>query len=572
MRRPFRLKLRILSGLLLVFVAFLVLKLYFVQVVYGSDYALKAERQYVNRSEAVFDRGSIYFTRKDGTLISAATLGTGFLIAINPSELEHPLEAYELIQSYVPISKEDFFALAEKHDDPYEVVVRKVDEETGKKIANANLPGVIVERERWRLYPGEARGARTIGFLGYNDDDALIGRYGLERYYNDVLTRDADGLFGNFFAELFANVENVVSDARDAKEGDLITTIEPVVEDKLGQILKATHARYQSVETSGIIMNPKTGEIIALDTYPTFDPNQFRNADPEHFGNPLVEHRHEFGSIMKPLTMAVGIDTGAVSPDTTYNDMGCITLNTKKICNFDLEARGVVPMQEVLSQSLNLGASFIAGRVGHDTFRDYFTRLGFGTETGIDLPSETHGSIQNLNSPRDVEYATASFGQGIDMTPVGMIRALSTLANGGEAVTPHLVKEIRLRNGITKELSWGEPERVFSSDTVEEVTKMLVTVVDESLAGGTAKIPELSVAAKTGTAQVADPSGGYYDNRYFHSFFGYFPAYDPEFVILLYTRHPQGVRYASETLTEPFLELTKFLMSYYGISPDRATP
>ena len=360
-------------------------------------------------------------------------------------------------------------------------------------------------------------------------------------------------------------------DARSARQGDLITSIEPMVQEKLDQVLADTHVRYGARETAAIIMDPRTGEIIAMDSVPSFNPNDFSEADPTTFGNPMVEHVYEFGSIVKMLTVAAGLDAGVIRPETTYNDVGCITVNTRTICNYDLKARGVVPMQEVLSQSLNLGVSFITDRLGHDRFRDYFKKLGMGTETGIDLPEETRGIINNLESPRDVEYFNASFGQGIALTPVGMVRALSTLANDGKMVTPHLVKAIRLESGVTKTLTWGEPERVFSEQAAEETTQILVNVVDDALAGGAKSIPEMSVAAKTGTAQIPSPTGGYYDDRYLHSFFGYFPAYDPQYVILLYVREPQGVKYASETLTEPFFELTHFLINYYDIPPDRAS-
>jgi stage V sporulation protein D (sporulation-specific penicillin-binding protein) len=397
----------------------------------------------------------------------------------------------------------------------------------------------------------------------------LAGRYGLERYYDEALSRGRNGLFGNFFAELFANIDDVAGDGRRAKEGDLVTTLEPVVMEKLDQVLKEVNDRYASHTTGGIIMIPSTGEIIALHTYPSFDANDLSNEDVSSFGNPLVEHVYEFGSIMKALTMAAGLDAGVISSNTTYNDTGCTTMNTKTFCNFDLKARGTTPMPDVLSHSLNIGAAFIAGKLGHDAFREYFTSLGFGTETGIDLPSEVRGQIQNLDSPRDIEYATASFGQGIAMTPVEMIRALGALANEGSIVTPHLVKSIRLENGIEKKLSWGRPEEIFGPSAVEETTRMLVEVVDEHLSGGTVMIPEMSVAAKTGTAQMAGPEGGYEGGKYFHSFFGYFPAFSPRFVVLLYTREPQGVQYASETLTGPFMELTNFLIEYYDIPPDR---
>jgi len=571
MRRAIRTRLRILTLGLACVALLLITRLYFVQVVHGNEFALRAERQYVSASQELYDRGTIYFTRKDGTVLSAATLRNGFTIAMSPKLVEDPEATYASITAHVPVERDAFFASVARKEDPYEVVAKRVDEDAGRAIEALGLKGIQVERERWRAYPGETRAAQSIGFVAFDDDDTLAGRFGLERYYNDALSRESVGVFGNFFAELFANINSVTVDARETREGDLITSIEPVVQEKLDQILAEVNAQYGSYETGGIIMNPKTGAIIALDTAPSFDANDFANGDPAHFGNPLVEHRYESGSIVKALTMAAGLDSGAVTPSSTYNDTGCTTLNNKTFCNYDLKARGVTPMQEILSQSLNMGASYVALQVGHEKFRGYFKDLGMATETGIDLPSEIKGDLGNIEtSPRDIEYATASYGQGIAQTPVQMIRALGALANEGQVVTPHLVQSIRLENGLEKQLSWGMPERVFSAAAAEGTTRMLVEVVDKKLAGGTVKIPEMSVAAKTGTAQIAGPGGKYAEGKYFHSFFGYFPAYDPQFIILLYTREPGGVQYASETLTHPFMDLTHFLINYYEIPPDRA--
>lgn len=572
MRREIRGKLRIISLGLFAVALLLITRLYFVQVVNGAEYSLRAERQYISSSQQLYDRGSIFFTRKDGTLLSAAGLGTGFTVAINPTLIKSPEETYEKLAAFMPVEKESFIEQASKEGDPYEVVSRRVEEQVGRAIEAAKIAGVQVERERWRIYPAGTGAAQSIGFVAYGseDDGNIRGRTGLERYYEEVLNRKANGLFGNFFAELFANLDSVVVDASAAREADIVTSIDPVVQEKLSQVLQEVNTQYGSIETGGIIMDPATGEIVALDTYPTFDANDFKNGNPEYFGNPLVEHRYEFGSIVKALTMAAGLDSGAVTPETTYNDTGCFTVNTKPICNFDLKARGVVPMQEILSQSLNVGASFVALQVGHERFRTYFRELGMGEETGIDLPSEIAGDIRNIEtSPRDVEYATASFGQGIAQTPVQMIKALGALANEGQVVTPHLVVAKRFDTGVRKELAWGDPERVFSKEATEQTTRMLVKVVDQKLANGTLKIPEMSVAAKTGTAQIAAAGGKYSKSLYFHSFFGYFPAYEPRYIILLYTRQPQGVEYASETLTHPFMDLTHFLINYYAIPPDR---
>ncbi|MEK9184125.1 MAG: penicillin-binding protein 2 [Patescibacteria group bacterium] len=571
MRRGIRIRLRVLAGILFVFAALICLRLYFVQVVHGADYALRAEKQYISASQELFSRGSIYFTRKDGSLLSAATLTTGFTIAMNPEQVVDAEATYTALSALIPIEREAFMASVARTDDPYEVIAKRIPESAGESIEELGLKGIRVERERWRSYPAGTQAAQSIGFVAFDNDNDLAGRFGLERYYEDILSRENEGLFGNFFAELFANLDSVVVDARAAREGDLVTSIEPMVQEKLDQVLLQINAQYGSIETGGIIMDPKTGEIIALDTVPSFDANDFANGDPAHFGNPLVEHQYEFGSIVKALTMAAGLDAGVIAADSTYNDVGCMTLNNKKFCNYDLKARGTVPMQEILSQSLNMGATFISLRVGHEKFREYFKTLGMGEETGVDLPSEIPGNINNiLKSPRDVEYATASFGQGVAQTPMEMVKAMGSLANGGQVVTPHLVRAVKLESGIEKKLSWGGSERVFSAKAAEETTRMLVKVVDTKLANGTLKIPEMSVAAKTGTAQIAGPGGKYYENLYLHSFFGYFPAYEPRYIILLYTRQPQGVQYASETLTQPFMDLTHFLINYYAIPPDRA--
>ncbi len=369
MRRAFRTRLRVISGIIACVAFFLVVRLYFVQVVHGQEYSLRAEHQYVSSSQELFDRGSIFFTDKDGTEISAATLATGFLVAIDPETLKDPEGAYAKIAAIVPaLDRDGFMKSAAKTDDPYEVVAHHVDDDAGRAVDALGMTGVIVERERWRDYPAGGAAAQSVGIIAYDNDNSLAGRLGLERYYEDVLAHGGEGVFGNFFAELFANIGELASDPRTAQQGDVVTSIEPMVQRELDSQLAAVEAQYGSAQTGGIIMDPKTGEIYALDTAPSFDPNHFQEEDAQYFGNPLVEKRYEFGSIFKTMTMTSGLDAGVITPDTTYNDTGCIEVNKSRICNYDLQARGVIPMQEILSQSLNVGASFVATRLGHDRF------------------------------------------------------------------------------------------------------------------------------------------------------------------------------------------------------------
>jgi cell division protein FtsI (penicillin-binding protein 3)/stage V sporulation protein D (sporulation-specific penicillin-binding protein) len=373
---------------------------------------------------------------------------------------------------------------------------------------------------------------------------------------------------------MFSNIQKSVTPG-ESLEGDIITTIEPSVQSALEADLDKVQKLYDSEFSGGIIINPKTGEIYAMALTPGFDPNSSKSVkNAGLFRNKLVEDRYEMGSIVKALTMAAGLDSGAVTAKTVYNDPGCMTLNKKTFCNYDLRSHGsAVSMQEVLNHSLNTGVAFVVSRMGNNNFIDYMYRYGLGTTTGIDLPNEGNSLTSNLKTGRDLEAAQASFGQGIAMTPIQTVRALSTLANGGYLVTPHLVKEIDYKIGTKKTLDYPRGEQVIKPETAEEISRMLTVVVDYALKNGTVKLDNYSLAAKTGTAQIANPAGGgYYEDHYLHSFFGYFPSYDAKFLVFLYTYYPKGVKYASETLTDTFIDMSKFLINYYNIPPDREAP
>lgn len=565
-------RIRIITGVVMLAGLVLVGRLYFLQIINFDVYVARGESQYVHTVTDLYDRGTIYFTTRDGDKVSAATVQSGYVMALDPSRIENPEELFNKLQPYLLINKETFIYRATLPGRVYVEVRSELREEEAATIKELNLKGVQLHRQRWRYYPANILAARSIGFVGYEgktEGEQLAGRYGLERYYEETLSRDRDRLAVNFFAELFTNLGKNVFNTKEESRGDVVTTIEPTVARLLQNELIKIQDRWDSGITGGIIINPKTGDIYAIDAVPSFDPNNRASSTIDHFKNPLVEERYELGSIIKALTMAAGLDSGAVAPSTTYYDEGFIELNTWTISNYDKRGRGLVDMQEVLSQSLNTGVAFIVKTMGKERFRDYFLKLRLGSETGIDLPGEIHGDVQNLNSPRDIEYATASYGQGIAITPIAAVRALSALGNGGVLISPHLTKEIEYENGTSKAVTFPEGERIWSEQTSEEVTRMLVKVVDEALKNGKAKLDDHSVAAKTGTAQMVKPSGGYYDDRYLHSFFGYFPAYDPEFLIFLYTEDPKGVTYASDTLTDSFMEMTKFLINYYSIPPDR---
>ena len=545
----------------------LLTKLFLVQVMHGDYYGGVAERQYITPASDIYERGTIYFKRKDGELISAATQIAGFKLIISPSKIEDTADTYGKLKEIVSIDEANFLLKADKPQDPYEEVAFRLSKEEADAVSALKLPGVSVLKEKWRFYPGENLASHTLGFVGYKGDE-LGGRYGLERQYDTLLARGAGQPFVNFFAEVFSNIQKSLKD--EDKEGDIVTTIEPQVAKFLQDKLFEVKERYAADSIGGIIMNPKDGSIYALGVLPDFDPNIFSEAKSNLiFSNPLVENVLEFGSVVKPLVMAGALDAGVLTAKTTYTDKGSVWVEQKEIFNFDKKARGPgTTMQDVLNQSLNTGMVFVEQKLGKTRLRDYLLGFGIKDKTGIDLPNETSGLVSGiLNSPREIEYANAAFGQGIALTPVALVRALASLGNGGQLVVPHVVEEIKYKYGTSKKMAYPLTPTKITPATSEEITRMLVTVMEKGI---NKKLEHWSIAAKTGTAQVADNvNGGYYTDRHTHSFFGYFPAYDPEFIVFLYAVNPKGVSYAATTWADPFLDIAKFLLNYYNVPPDR---
>ena len=288
-----------------IFISFflVITRLFSVQVIHNREYADKADRQYVMPSESMFDRGSLFFTKNDGSLVGAATTVTGFKITINPKEIKDLESTYASLASIYEIDKDNFFKKASKKDDPYEEIANRLTKEDADKIKALKISGVHVFKEKWRFYPGNDLASQTIGFVAYKDND-FLGRYGLEKQYNNLLSFSQEKLYVNFFAEIFSSLNKVFFN-NPKKEGDLAISIEPVVESFVGKELNSAVEKWRAERGGVIVLNPRTGEIYSMASFPTFNINNFSKvSEVSTFSNPLIENVFEFGSVIKPFTMS----------------------------------------------------------------------------------------------------------------------------------------------------------------------------------------------------------------------------------------------------------------------------
>ena len=527
---------------------------------------------------SVGNRGHIFFTDKNGGRYLVATTHLGYNLNISPLELDDAEEVYEHLRKEMSLDRDAFFRSARKREtDEYEVIRRNVPESVKERVEERirtyNLKGVWFETFRRREYPFGSLGAHVLGFVSVDEDNRVRGQYGIENLFDDVLSgvnRSPRGAGVTFLKQ----IGEISKEDPAILAGNVVLSIDVHVQRRLEEVLQGIRNRWGARKVGGIVMRPDSGEVVALGARPTFDPNRYGTvADYSIFNNPLVEDVYEMGSVFKAITMAIGIDSGRVSPDETYHDRGSVTIDGETISNFDLKGRGPgTSMQTVLSQSLNTGAVHVLQRTGIGTYRNYFEKFDFDGVTRIDLPKETTGFTGNLDTNRPVEFATASFGQGIAVTPIAAARAFASLANGGIVVQPYTVQKIeqpKIGGVILGTVRGRERRQVFKRSTAERVTEMLTAVYDRGIAGGALRNPRYGIAAKTGTAQLVDPETGQYaEGKFLHSFFGYVPAASPEFLVFLFAVNPNA-KFASTTLPSPFRDMTNFLISYYGIPPDR---
>ncbi|MBP9728237.1 MAG: penicillin-binding protein 2 [Candidatus Moranbacteria bacterium] len=559
--------------LLLTFAGLIVIaRLFFLQVTSHDRWVALAENQHNISSELSADRGEVYIHDGEVDRYPIAVNREYQMVYVVPRDVtEKDAVAVELSR-ILGMDAGEIKDKLDRPDDPFEVVKKRLSEEEVSRIKELSFAGVLLLPEKYRYYPAGELAAQVIGFASLGEKGGA-GGYGIEASLDAQLRgqtgmisqeKDASGRWLSLSDRSVTHAEN----------GDSVTlTLDRVIQYETEKILKDSVERFEADRATAIVMDPKTGNILAMASSPQFDPNNYsKEEDYSIFLNGAVSSAYEPGSIMKPITMAIGIEEGKVAPTTEYTDTGAILEAGYTIRNAEDKVYGRSNMFTVLDESINTGVIYVEKLVGNAVFGEYLKRFGFGERTGITLPAELPGTLKNLQNPRGtINFFTASFGQGITATPIQMITAYATLANGGRLLKPNIIDTVIHADGTEKKNAPVEVRRVVSEETSRLMGTMLRSVVVNGH-GKRADVPGYLVGGKTGTAQVAKSgSKGYEEGLSIGSFVGYAPLDDPQFVVLVKLDNPKKVEWAESSAAPTFGQIMKFLLEYAKIKPTEET-
>lgn len=551
------LRINLITLFVLILFAFLGYRLVNLQLLNRGMWRALAQGQQTFFTQARGSRGEIYFQGKKRLVPAAVNKPSTFCFA-SPQKVKDKKKTASSLSGILDLEKEEIVERLSRGGQ-FAPLQHNLSEEKANKIKALELGGVFLQREQSRTYPQEKLASQVLGFL----DSEGNGQYGLEEYYNEGLK----GREGFLKGEKGSRGNLIFNKQSTLKQGsDLTLTIDYNIQYKAQQLLQKAAEDLNIRGGSIVVMDPNTGEVMAMANYPSFDPNKYSEAEMEVFKNAAIQNLYEPGSVFKPLTMSAALNEGDVSPQTSYVDTGEVKKGGYTIRNYDNEVWGKTTMTEVIERSINTGAVFVEEQLGHQDFLRYLEEFGIFEETGVDLTGEAYSQNASLKKGYVSNYATAAYGQGVEVTPIQLIRAFSSLINGGRLVKPHVVKKVD-----DKVIKSEKQRRVISRETSSQISTMLVSAVENGLCSH-AYVPGYFVGGKTGTALISWTSMGRnkkgYSEQTWESFMGFAPAFNPKFVALVKLDNPDtGV--AGYSATPMFQKLAKYILNYKGYVPTK---
>jgi cell division protein FtsI (penicillin-binding protein 3) len=558
-RPPVRRLVALLAVAMLAMVG-IVVRLAVLQVRESGTYAELGSTQRVRTEPLPAVRGEIL--DRDGVPM-ALTLEASDVYA-DPSLVTDPLGEAEQIAPILGVPTRAV------HDDltgtgTFVYVQRQVDAEVASQLADLHLPGIGFLPVAKRYYPAGPVASQVLGFVNLDG----VGTTGLERQYDGELAGSA----GERTIEVSAQGQEIGGGkqvVREPQEGsNVVLTIDRDLQFQSQQYLRAAVLRNRAKGGTIIVMDPRSGDIYAMATYPWFDPNTFASSDPSRFVNRAVTDTWEPGSVNKTITAAAALETGAVTPTDTFHVAGTREVDGYTI--HDAEPHGVETMTlgDIIAHSSNVGASIVADRVGDEGMQQTFSRFGFGSPTGVGFPGEAAGLMPAPDRWTALTRATVSFGAGVAVTPLQMASVYATIANGGRWVQPRLVDATIGADGVRHAAPTAATHRVVRRSTSRMITRMLAYAVQDGTGVG-AQIAGYQVAGKTGTAKKVDEAG-HYVHRYVASFIGLLPARDPRVVVAVIIDEPKTV-YGGIAAAPVFQQVARYAIQRLGIEPARPVP
>ncbi len=567
-KNSYNLRIFLLLSILALFLFIVIARLFTLQVANHGYYETLAANQHGTNTTITPVRGDIYLSSFSGTPLLVATTVSKNMVYAVPKEVVDKEKTAITLASLLDMKQEDVLPKISGLGS-FSSIKKEVTDQEAKSIKTLKLPGIYFEPQDDRFYPEKNLASQVLGFLGYKGDDR-VGQYGVEGKFQEKLA----GTKGSLGAETdgAGRIINVASrDFVPATNGDdVYLTLDPAIQYKAQEVLADAVQKHGADGGSVVVMNPKTGAILALANYPDFDPNNYGKVkDQSVFTNRSATGEYEPGSVFKAVTLAAAVNEGKVTPETTFENTGSLQIDDKVIKNSDpTKFLGQQNMVTMLDESLNTGAVFAEQQIGNETFKKYVERFGFGKSTTIEVP-QTVGNINNLDKKGDIFFATAAYGQGITVTPIQMVTAYSAFANGGKMVSPYLVSKIVHPDGDEQDMRPKDPQEIIDPKTASTISAMLVDVIENGH-GKQAGVKGYYIAGKTGTAQVASNNGTGYDNtRNIGSFVGFGPVDNPQFLMLVRIDNPRDVKFAESTAAPAFGAIAQFILNYLKVPPSR---
>ncbi len=545
---------KLLFGFVIVGFLMVITKLFYIQLInpinsqYNTQDNMSIRKIYP-------ERGKIY----DRNMSPLVSNEPRFLLFAQPKLIKDKDKVAEQISKVTKVKESSLSAIL--HSDKVWVpLIRDLDIETRNKIKKMNIYGVGFDKLNKRYYPEASLSAHLLGFVGKNEEGESVGYFGVEGYYN----RELSGLTGviklksdSVGKSMFTDIKQII---KEQDGSDLVLTIDKTIQSSVKTNLMYAMKHYEPKQACGIVANPNTMEILAMVCLPDYSQVEYYKFSEKYFVNPAISTVYEPGSIFKPLIVAAALKEKAIKENTIVNEDGPVEVGGHLIRTWDNKYEGKITIARVLERSSNVGMVKIGRKLGRKKILEYLNKYRFGKKTGIDLDGEAAGKLKSKWYP--IDYDTVTFGQGIGVTQIQIVRAFSTLINGGKLLKPYVVKSI-ITSDKKRDILPDINSEILN-DKVDKIVKHYLYLVVDKGEVKQYKLDGYDIGGKTGTAQI--PVNGKYDpNKTVASFIGFAPVDKPKFIMLITLFEPKASPWGAETAAPVFFKIAKDLLVYYEI-------